>query len=130
MSVQETEYQMSIIEDKANPLVERRELKIEIASKSTPKRDTLRKAVASSLKVPVERVFVKSTLSSFGTNISICKVHVYESYERGKTIEPQYVQLRNLSREERRNAINAQLATKAAASKPAEEKVQAGTKVK
>jgi ribosomal protein S24E len=130
MSVQETEYQMSIIEDRANPMVERRELKIEIASKSTPRRDTLRKAVASSLKVPIERVFVKSTLSSYGTNISVCKVHVYDSDERGKKIEPNYVQLRNLSREERKNAINAQLAAKAAASKPAEEKVETGTKVK
>ena len=111
-------------------MVERRELKIEIASKSTPKRDTLRKAVASSLKVPIERVFVKSTLSSYGTNISVCKVHIYDSDERGKKIEPNYVQLRNLSREERKNAINAQLAAKAAASKPAEEKAETGTKVK
>lgn len=130
MSAQETEYQMSIIEDRANPLVERRELKIEIASKSTPKRDAVRKAVASSLKVPVERVFVKSTLSSYGTNVSVCKVHVYDSEERGKAIEPMYVQLRNLPREERKNAINAQLAAKAAASKPSEEKAETGTKVK
>jgi ribosomal protein S24E len=130
MSAQEAEYQMSIIEDKANPQVERRELKIEIASKSTPKRDALRKAVATSLKVPIERVFVKSTLSSYGTNISVCKVHVYENDERGKAIEPNYVQLRNLSREERKNTINAQLAAKAAASKPGEEKAETGTKVK
>jgi ribosomal protein S24E len=129
MSAQETEYQMSIIEDRANPLVERRELKIEIASKSTPKRDAVRKAVASSLKVPIERVFVKSTLSSYGTNISVCKIHVYNSDERGKVIEPNYVQLRNLSREERKNTINAQIAAKAAAAKPAEEKAATGTKV-
>jgi ribosomal protein S24E len=129
MSSQETEYQMSIIEDKANPLAERRELKIEVASKSTPKRDAVRKAVASSLKVPIERVFVKSTLSSYGTNISVCKIHVYDSDERGKALEPNYVQLRNLSREERKNAINAQAAAKAAAAKPAEEQVETGTKV-
>lgn len=129
MSAQETEYQMSIIEDRANPLVERRELKIEIASRSTPKRDAVRKAVATSLKVPIERVFVKSTLSSFGTNISVCKVHVYDNDERGKAIEPNYVKLRNLSREERKNAINAQIAARAAAAKPAEEKAETGTKV-
>ena len=129
MSAQETEYQMSIIEDRANPLAERRELKIEIASKSTPKRDAVRKAVASSLKVPIERVFVKSTLSSYRTNISVSKVHVYENDERGKVIEPNYVQLRNLSREERKNALNAQIAARAAAAKPTEEKAATGTKV-
>ena len=110
-------------------MAERRELKIEIASKSTPKRDAVRKAVASSLKVPIERVFVKSTLSSYGTNISVSKVHVYENDERGKVIEPNYVQLRNLSREERKNALNAQIAARAAAAKPTEEKAATGTKV-
>ncbi|MGC8936272.1 MAG: 30S ribosomal protein S24e [Candidatus Methanomethylicaceae archaeon] len=107
------EYQLSIIEDNFNPLLERREVKIEVASKSTPKRDILRKAVASSLKVPVECVYVRNCLSSFGTNISVCRVHVYKDPERGKKIEPKHVQLRNLSREERAQLIS-QTASKSA----------------
>lgn len=127
MSSQQAEFQISIIEDKANPLMERRELRLEIASNATPKRDIIRSAIASSLKVPLERVFVRSTLSSFGTNISICKVHVYNDEKRGKSIEPAYIQMRNLSREERKQALSA-AASKAA--KPEEEKAQTGTKVK
>jgi len=129
MSSQEAEYQISIIEDKANPLMERREVKLEVASKSTPRRDILRKAVASSLKVPLERVYVRSSLSSYGTNISICKVHVYDDEERGKQIEQKYVQLRNLSREARKQAAGAQAGAKTE-SKPAEAKAPEGQKVK
>ncbi|MCQ5376724.1 MAG: 30S ribosomal protein S24e [Candidatus Methanomethylicia archaeon] len=105
MSSQDASYQISIIEDKMNPIMERRELKIEVASQATPKRDLLRKSIAASLKVPVERVFVKNVVSSFGTNVAICKAHVYESEERGKEIEPKYIQLRNLSRAERKAAM-------------------------
>ena len=105
MSSQEVAYQISIIEDKVNPLMERRELKIEVASQSTPKRDLLRKSIASSLKVPIERTFVKNVLSSYGKSVSICRVNVYDSDERAKKIEPKYIQLRNLSREERKQAL-------------------------
>jgi ribosomal protein S24E len=104
--------------------MERRELRFEIASKTTPKRDLIRKAVSSSLKVPIERVFVRSTLSSFGTNISVCKVHIYNDDVRGKMVEPSYIQLRNLSREERKQALGA-AAAKAAEAKPAVEQKQA-----
>ena len=130
MSSQELEYQISIVEDKVNPLMERREVRIEVASKSTPRRDLLRKAVASSLKVPLEKVYVRSSLSSYGTNISICKVHVYDDEERGKQIEQKYVQMRNLSREARKEAMSAQAGAKAAESKAAEAKAAEGRKVK
>ena len=129
MSTIGVEYQMSIIEDRVNPLMERRELKFEVASKSTPKRDELRKAIASSLKVPIERVYIRNTISSFGTNISTCRVHIYDDAERAKHVEPEYIQMRNLSRGDRKNALAATVATKAAALK-GEEKAQTGTKVK
>lgn len=106
------EYQISIIEDKFNPLLERREVKIEVASKSTPKRDLLRKSVAASLKVPLDCVYVRSCLSSFGTNVSVCRVHVYKDPERAKKLEPKHVQLRNLSREERAQALSSQASLK------------------
>jgi ribosomal protein S24E len=127
MSSQEAEYQISFIEEKVNPLMERREVKIEVASKSTPKRDLLRKAVASSLKVPIEQVFVKSSLSSFGTNVSICRLHIYNDAKRAKQIEQKYIQLRNLSRDERKQSLGSQ-ASKAAEQKPAE--ATKGQKVK
>jgi ribosomal protein S24E len=130
MSSQETEYQISIIEDRVNPLMERREMKFEIAAKATPKRDLIRKAVATSLKVPMEKVYVMNTLSTFGTSTSICKVHIYEDAARGKSIEPSYIQLRNLSREERKQSISAAATAKAEAAKKEEKKPAAGQKVK
>ncbi len=124
MSSQEVAYQISIIDDKFNPLMERRELKIEIASHATPKRDLLRKSVASSLKVPIERVYIKNVLSSYGKSVAVCNAHIYENAERGKQIEPPYIQYRNLSRDERKQAISAatQAAVQAKAKKAGEEK--------
>ena len=105
MSSQEVAYQISIIEDRVNPLIERRELRIEVASQTTPQRDLLRKSIAASLKVPVERVYVKNVISSYGKSMAVCKVNVYDNEERAKMIEPKYVQLRNLSREDRKAAL-------------------------
>ncbi|MGQ9759106.1 MAG: 30S ribosomal protein S24e [Candidatus Methanomethylicaceae archaeon] len=113
------EYQISVVEDKFNPLLERREVKIEVASRSTPKRDLIRKAISTSIKVPVECVYVRSCLSSFGTNVSICRVHIYKDPERGKQVEPKYIQLRNLPRSERAKALSSQKTQKPAEKKQA-----------
>lgn len=104
MSSQETAYQISIIEEKVNKLMERRELKLEVASTASPRRDLLRKALASALKVPVENVYIRNVISSYGSPVCTCTAHVYEDASRGKAIEPKHIQLRNLSREERKQA--------------------------
>lgn len=93
MSIEES--QISIVEDKYNPLIERRELTLEVISKITPKRVELRKALATIFKVPLDCIYVRSCMTSFGTNRSICRVHIYKDAERAKQIEPKYIQLRN-----------------------------------
>ncbi|MCQ5340327.1 MAG: 30S ribosomal protein S24e [Candidatus Methanomethylicota archaeon] len=98
--------QISIIDDKYNSVIKRRELKLEIVSKSTPSRDSLRKILADFFKVPIECLFVISCITSFGTNTSICRVHIYNDAEYGKKIEPKHIQLRNLPREERKKLMS------------------------
>ncbi|MCS7097600.1 MAG: hypothetical protein NZ922_01290 [Candidatus Methanomethyliaceae archaeon] len=93
MSIEES--QISIIEDKYNPLIERRELTLEVTSKTTPKRVELRKALATIFKVPLDCIYVRSCITSFGTNRSICRIHIYKDAERARQIEPKYIQLRN-----------------------------------
>jgi ribosomal protein S24E len=97
--------QISLISDRYNPVIPRREVEVEIVAKGTPSRDTLRKILADFFKVPIDCLFVRSCLTSFGTNISKCRVHIYNDAEYGKKIEPKYIQLRNLPREERKKLI-------------------------
>ena len=99
MSIEESQF--SIIEDRYNPLIERRELTLEIISKTTPKRVELRKALATIFKVPIDCIYVRSCITSFGTNRSICRVHIYKDAERGKQIEPKYIQQRNSEEQNR-----------------------------
>ncbi|MDI9644296.1 MAG: 30S ribosomal protein S24e [Candidatus Verstraetearchaeota archaeon] len=104
MSSQEPPYQISIVEERINKLMERRELRLEVVSQASPRRDLLRKALATSLKVPVENVYVRNVISSYGSRVSMCTAHVYLDGARGKAIEPKHIQMRNLSREERKQA--------------------------
>lgn len=93
MSIEES--QVSIIEDRYNPLIERRELTLEVITRVTPKRVELRKALATIFKVPIDCIYIRSCITSFGTNRSICRIHIYKDAERGKQIEPKYIQQRN-----------------------------------
>jgi len=104
MSSQDAAYQISIVEERINKLMERRELKLEVASQASPRRDLLRKVLASALKVPVENVYIRNVLSSYGSQVCTCTAHVYDDAARGKAIEPKHIQARNLSREERKQA--------------------------
>ncbi|OYT26485.1 MAG: 30S ribosomal protein S24 [Thermoprotei archaeon ex4572_64] len=91
-----------IVDDRKNPLLKRRELKIEIwhVGVSTPTRLDVRKYVASTLGVDENLVFVRKILTGFGLGKSVAEVHVYESIEQAKIIEPLYIHLRNMPREE------------------------------
>ncbi len=90
-------YEASIVSDRENPLLGRRELEIIIQhiGKGTPQRFAVRKAVAEALGVDIERVYVRNIISEFGIGRSKAIVHVYVSPERAKQIEPEHVIRRN-----------------------------------
>ncbi len=91
-----------VIDDRKNSLLKRRELRIEIwhIGASTPTRLDVKRHVASTLGVDENLVYVRKILTGFGLGKSIAEVHVYESIEQAKIIEPLYIQLRNMPKEE------------------------------
>ncbi len=91
-----------IVEDRKNPLLRRRELLVEIwhIGLPTPTRLEVRQKVAEMLGVNVDSVFVRHIYTEFGWGKSKVEVHVYDDPEFGKKIEPLYIQLRNMPKEE------------------------------
>lgn len=86
-----------IIEDRRNNIIGRRELRIRLEhiGSSTPKRTELRTKLADALGVAAERVIVRSLESTYGVGASLAEVHVYDTPERLKRFEPEYVLKRN-----------------------------------
>jgi len=91
--------EVEIISEKSNPLLERREVRFHVKhdqTGSTPPRLEVRKAVATALKTDVDLVFVKKFETKTGTNIAVGVANVYDSVEKARLIEPEYVIKRNV----------------------------------
>ncbi len=91
------EYQGEVVNERYNPLIKRLELDIRIAhiGKGTPSRGILRKAVADAYNVDIDRVYVRKIESEFGWGVTRVEVHIYDSPERAKLFEPEYIIKRN-----------------------------------
>jgi len=89
---------VEIVEDKYNKPLSRRELKLRVIHvlKGTPSRQTLRKIVSNMFKVPLDRVFIRKIETEYGLCESSVEVHIYDSLEQAKQIEPEYIILRNM----------------------------------
>ena len=96
-----------IVEDRRNPLLRRRELKVEIwhIGLSTPRRLEVREEVAKMLGVDKDVVYVRHIYTEFGIGKSVAEVHVYDRKEDGEAIEPLYIRLRNMPREEAKKIL-------------------------
>jgi len=104
--------QIEILKSVNNPLLNRKEYMIRLIhiKSSTPSRDQVRTLLASKLGTSIDRVIVKSLKTHYGTNITLCKAHIYDSPE--KIIEPEYIKLRNLPRAERKKVLESMKAGK------------------
>jgi len=88
-----------IIEEKYNPLIKRREVVVKIThiGKSTPSRAAIKHSLAKYYNVSIEQVIVREINTEYGIGLSKAIVHVYDSVERAKMFEPEYI----LKRDER-----------------------------
>jgi len=91
--------EVKIISKKENPLLKRKEIQFEVhhgEAGSTPARLEVRKAVADSLKISVDMVFLKRFQTMTGTRTAIGIANVYDSADDAVLTEPDYIVKRNV----------------------------------
>ncbi|MCE4621222.1 MAG: 30S ribosomal protein S24e [Desulfurococcales archaeon] len=86
-----------VVEDKYNPLIKRREIKLRINHmlKPTPMRVMLRMALAEAFGVDIPRIYIRSIRTEYGMGVSWAEVHIYDTKERALQFEPKYIIERN-----------------------------------
>ncbi len=87
-----------------NPFLKRREVSFRIADESaTPERIIVKEKLAAMHNVDFNLVFVHMIGTRFGSRVNAGKAYIYEDEESAK-IEPVYIRIRNMKKEERDEA--------------------------
>ena len=115
--------EIRILEQKANPLLKRQEVRFEIAhaTAATPKRDDVRGELSKMLKASKDRVIIERMSARFGTATTQGTANVYDNSEAAKSISREHILIRNgLKEKESPAAPAAASEAPAAPEKPAE----------
>ena len=89
--------EIKILEERANPLMKRHELKFEVAhaAAATPTREQVRGEPSKLVKAPKDRVIIERMHARYGTAVTRGDAAVYESAEVAKTIVRGHILVRN-----------------------------------
>ena len=88
--------ELNIKTEKYNPLIERKELEIEVESEITPKREEIWKKISSLYNT--DFVVIKKIKQLSGMKKAIIYAHIYNDEKRMKEIEPKYIIERNFKK--------------------------------
>jgi ribosomal protein S24E len=94
---------LQILDERANPLLARREVRLVIQhlGAGTPDRVTVRKMASDHYKTSMEQVYVRSIATRTGGSNAVCIVEVYDKPQvKGKSV-PAFVKNRNLPKDQR-----------------------------
>jgi len=78
---------MEIIEDKQNPLLKRREVKIIIEADKNPGKQDASKIISKQFKAEEESIAIKTIKGGFGRNTFLLAANIYNSKEDRQKIE-------------------------------------------
>lgn len=89
--------EIKILDERANPLLKRREYRFEIAhaTAATPGREAVRVELAKVVRAPKDRVIIERMRARFGTAVTRGEANVYESAESAKAITRGHILVRN-----------------------------------
>ncbi len=89
--------EISILEDRPNPLLKRHEYRFEVAhsTSSTPSRDSIRGELSKIVKASKDRVIIERMRARFGTAVTRGQAFVYENAEAAKAISRAHILVRN-----------------------------------
>jgi len=88
--------EISIIEEKVNPMLKRREIRFRIDhDKATPSRKSVVERIAATMNSNMGLVVVDSLKTEFGKRETIGYAKIYETEERKKEVENPHIVARN-----------------------------------
>ena len=93
--------EIRILDDRANPLLKRHELRFEVAhaTRATPSRDEVRGELSKLVHAPKDRVVVERMAARFGTAVTRGEALVYETADALKSTEREHILVRNRLKE-------------------------------
>ncbi len=113
--------QVKVVDQFNNPLLQRKEVKALVyhVGLPTPQRLQLRSELAKALGVDEELVYVTHVYSRYGIGISTVEAHVYSDKKIAELVEPLYVKLRNMPKDQAKKIMDEIRSRRKAAKKPA-----------
>lgn len=94
------EMDIKVLEEKKNPLLQRREVKFSVSHNlGTPSRDEIKAKIAAYLNSKPELVIIERMRSQFGKRETHGYAKIYETVERMKSVETEHIVQRNAKKE-------------------------------
>jgi len=95
-------YELKIVKDWYNSLLNRRELDVIIThlGRGTPDRNTIRNFMAQHLNIDKERIIIKKIESEFGWCRTKAHIHIYDTADLAQRIEPPHIIKRHMRKSE------------------------------
>lgn len=94
---------LEVIEERLNPLLSRREVRLLVhhPGTGTPDRITVRRLASDHFKTEIDNVYVRSISTRTGGSAALCKVEIYNSVTDADRLLPKHIKNRNLPLEQR-----------------------------
>ncbi|MEM2901578.1 MAG: hypothetical protein QXO32_02445 [Candidatus Bathyarchaeia archaeon] len=94
---------LKILNQSYNPLLQRKELRVEIehSSEGTPSRASIQKLVSAQLGVEEKKIYIIDVKTLTGTNKSMCRVECYDEASAGERIVPEHLRKRGMKQGEK-----------------------------
>lgn len=105
---------IEILEETENVLLKRKVIKFKIVHEyaAVPERLAVKAKLAAMKTVDASLVFIRKLECKFGIPQTIGTAHIYKDGKDALRLEPPYIQIRNLPKEARKDAIKAAKAKK------------------
>jgi len=89
--------EIRVLEDKSNPLMQRHEIRFEVAhaTAATPSRDAVRSELSKLVKAPKDRVIIERMHARYGTAVTRGDATVYDTAEAAKSVVRSHILVRN-----------------------------------
>jgi small subunit ribosomal protein S24e len=88
--------EIEIIEEKENPLMERKEMQLRIIQDAgSPKIIDLRKKIAAQFSLNESLFVIQQILAEYGMNESHCTLKIYDSEDRLRAVEAKHILRKN-----------------------------------